>query len=39
VRLSSLKVAGSSGVPPTSTGNPGSVYTHRETALALLKIG
>jgi hypothetical protein len=33
VRLSSQKVACSSVVPPTSTGNPGSVYTNRETAL------
>jgi hypothetical protein len=34
VRLSSKKVACSLLVPPTSTGNPGSVYTHCETALA-----
>ena len=32
VRLSSRKVACSSAVPPTSTGNPGSVYTNCETA-------
>jgi hypothetical protein len=34
VRLSSLKVACSSVVPTTSTGNPASVYTNCETALA-----
>ena len=33
VRLSSRKVAWSSAVPPTSTGNPGSAYTNCETAL------
>jgi hypothetical protein len=32
VRLSSKKVACGSVVPPTSTGNPGSIYTNCETA-------
>jgi hypothetical protein len=39
VRLSSMKVASSSVVPPTSTGNPGSVYTNCETALAVMREG
>jgi hypothetical protein len=33
VRLSSRKAACSSMAPPSSTGNPGSVYTNCETAL------
>jgi hypothetical protein len=32
VRLSSRKAACSSMAPPSSTGNPGSVYTNCETA-------
>jgi hypothetical protein len=36
VRLSSRKVACSSVVPTTSTGNPGSVYTDCETAYAVI---
>jgi hypothetical protein len=36
VRLSSRKVACSSVVPPTSTGNPGPVYTNCETACAVI---
>jgi putative endonuclease len=35
VRLSSRKAACSSMAPPSSTGNPGSVYTNCKTALAL----
>jgi len=35
VRLSSRKAACSSMAPPSSTGNPGSVYTNCETAVAL----
>jgi hypothetical protein len=35
VRLSSRKAACSSRAPPSSTGNPGSVYTNCETAVAL----
>jgi hypothetical protein len=34
VRLSSRKAACSSMAPPSSTGNPGSVYINCETALA-----
>ena|ERR1700677_4215290 len=34
VRLSSRKAACSSMAPPGSTGNPGSVYSHCETARA-----
>ena len=34
VRLSSRKAACSSMAPPTSTGNPGSIYTNCETAIA-----
>jgi hypothetical protein len=34
VRLSSRKAACSSMAPPSSTGNPGSVYTNCETAVA-----
>jgi hypothetical protein len=34
VRLSSRKAACSSMAPPGSTGNPGSVYTNCETAIA-----
>jgi hypothetical protein len=34
VRLSSRKAACSSVAPQSSTGNPGSVYTNSETAIA-----
>jgi len=38
VGLSSRKVASSSMTPPSSTGNPGSVYTICETAVALFSL-
>jgi hypothetical protein len=36
VRLSSRKAACSSMAPPSSTGNPGSVYTNCETAVEVV---
>jgi hypothetical protein len=38
VRLSLRKAACSSMAPPSSTGNPGSVYTNCETALAVVEL-